>query len=431
MASRRRRATALALRPRHLRPRSRDATREPAAGRIPEIGWVFLIGPCDDERVKQRTRARVREDLARLGDSKLGLAPFIDEAGRLLAQAVPHEGACWHTMDPATLIETSVHTMNLPPHGDLIAENEYLHDDYNKFFQLARATRHSGVLSEATAGDLNRSQRYRDFLHPGGILGELRASLVVDGTCWGSFAIFRAAPADFSTEERDFVHQLTVTLGRGFRAALILAGSTGTAASPAPGLIVLDTNRRVESINTTAGSWLAELGFTGEPSRDSLPHALLAVAVRATAAAEDAIARVPGASGRWVVLHASATSGAQPGRVAVIVQDAAPASIAPLIAAAYELTRRERELIELVLQGYSTSDIAARLFLSPHTVQEHLKSIFAKTGVHSRRELVGTVFLRHYQPRIHSARAGGLAARTENRGQAAAAVLRAARSRNG
>jgi DNA-binding CsgD family transcriptional regulator len=363
----------------------------------------MTIDPCDDERMKHRTRERVRDDMVRLGGAKLDLAPLIDEAGSLIAQAVPFEGACWHTMDPATLIETSVRMVNLPPHNALIAQNEYVHRDYNKFFQLARSTRHSGVLSEATAGDLNRSRRYREFLHPVGLQGELRTSFVVDGTCWGSFVFFRAAPGDFSTQERDFAHELAATLGHGFRTALMQAGPAGTAASPGPGLILLNGNRRVESITDTARSWLAELGFAGEPHHENLPHVLLAVAERARAAAGDAIARVPGASGRWVVVHASAASGGEPGRVAIILHEATPASIAPLIAAAYGLTKRERELTELVLQGHITGDIAARLFLSPHTVQEHLKSIFAKTGVHSRRELIGNVFLRHYQPRLQPA----------------------------
>jgi DNA-binding CsgD family transcriptional regulator len=53
--------------------------------------------------------------------------------------------------------------------------------------------------------------------------------------------------------------------------------------------------------------------------------------------------------------------------------------------------RRTQPLVGLVLHGFSTREIAERLFISPLTVQTHLKSAFAKAGVRSRRELVGRV----------------------------------------
>jgi len=51
---------------------------------------------------------------------------------------------------------------------------------------------------------------------------------------------------------------------------------------------------------------------------------------------------------------------------------------------AYALTEWERAVTALVCQGCSTRQIAGRLFISEHTVQDHLKSIFHKVGVGSR-----------------------------------------------
>ena len=352
--------------------------------------------PCDHAQVNSGTRARAYERVTRLSGAKLDLPELFAESARLLATALPHDTACWHTMDPATLIETGVHFENMPHADAHVAKIAYLSDDYNNFVQLAQGRRHSGVLSEETGGQLDRSQRYRELLRPQNFRGELRTAFVVDGACWGCFAFFREAPADFSTDERDFAHQLSSLLGRAFRAAGVHGRATGAGAALWPGLLLLDGRRRVESVNAPAQRWLEELGFHGAPEHDPLPFALLAVAERVRGPAQEATTRVRGSSGTWIQLHASSASGSgEQGRVAIILQAATPPAIAPLISAAYGFTSRERELIELVLQGSGTAEIAARLFISPHTVQGHLKSIFAKAGVRSRRELVTRVFVQH------------------------------------
>jgi DNA-binding CsgD family transcriptional regulator len=75
--------------------------------------------------------------------------------------------------------------------------------------------------------------------------------------------------------------------------------------------------------------------------------------------------------------------------IAVIFEVARPVEIAPLIVQVYDLSRREGEIMQGVLRGLSTAEMADRFHISSETVQDHLKAIFDKVGVRSRRELVG------------------------------------------
>ena len=300
------------------------------------------------------------------------------------------------------------------------------------------------ALSASTGGEPERAAIYRQFLRPRGLDDELRAVLRVGGRPQGHLSLFRArGRAPFSAAEERVVAGLTTPLARRLRsyaepvaartdrAERAATADTG-AADPAggaqavrngefrgggePGLLLFDADARLVSANAAARHHLA--GLPPGPTRASalglavpawlhgvVLQARAATARAATAGAETATAAAPRvrlrtAAGRWLTCHASCLHGADgsPQSTAVVIEPAAAAEIAPLLADAYELTARELEITRLLARGLATEAIAAELFLSPHTVRDHIKAVFDKTGVSTRGALVGKLFLEQYEP---------------------------------
>jgi DNA-binding CsgD family transcriptional regulator len=263
--------------------------------------------------------------------------------------------------------------------------------DVNKTAELATRPCPVAALGLATGDDPARSLRWSELLATGGVGDELRAGLVADGTWWGCLALYRARDsAPFSGEDVSAVAGLVHPIAKAIR-------STWTERSPAPsgvdeppGSLVVTAEGRVVTATASADHWLGSLDATLRDS-GTLVHALVARlgdTIGPYRPAEAAHTLVRGVDGAWLELHACPLgSSVGGGEIAITVQAAKPATVRELLLRAYGLTPRERQVADLVLAGRTTPDIATALFLSPHTVGDHLKAIFAKTGVHTRTEL--------------------------------------------
>jgi DNA-binding CsgD family transcriptional regulator len=64
-----------------------------------------------------------------------------------------------------------------------------------------------------------------------------------------------------------------------------------------------------------------------------------------------------------------------------------------LVSPQFNLTQREREVLEYLLQGLTTKAIANRMNISPNTVKAFLRMVMIKTRVSSRSAMVGKIIL--------------------------------------
>lgn len=365
--------------------------------------------------MQQQRAEEVRRTIIRLCHAGLDSHTLRVETIKRLHKVIPIDLFFFATADPATLLFTNgVMDDILERACPQFLHNEFFQDDVNKFAWLARNTSAVGSLDLATRRDLEASLRYREILAPLTLGDELRAALITSGTCWGFLCLHRERSSPrFTAAEAAFISRLTPHLALGLRKALLLRGMKELPAPDEPGLLLLTEDLSVLSSTLAARRWLAELAEEDRPGKQHLPFAVFAVVARMLALEQGSAAqlalmpkvRVRTASGHWLVLHASRLSGPSvQSQIAVIFERARPVEMAPLIVQVYDLSRREGEIMQGVLRGLSTTEMTDAFHISSNTVQDHLKAIFEKVGVRSRRELVGEIFTQQYQPGMVSGR---------------------------
>ncbi len=326
-----------------------------------------------------------RRDIAALATAGLGVAELHAAAIELVGRVVPAELTCWASLDPETAAisaMTSGATRIPAQYEPLLATYEYDGAEPNTFAELAQRLEPVARSSDLPRHDREGSGRLNEVWRPLGLGHELRAVFSVDGVCWGAAGMVR--PGDFSDREVEFVTSVAPALASATRVAARCGGHRGRGESA---IVVVGPHGTSRAATAAAEGWREELDEVA-PGRFAVM--LRAVVVGARAAAGGTFrARVRDARGGWILFHASRLiSGDDDAETVVTIDSASGVELLGVLFAAYGLTSREREVCHEVIAGRSTSDIAGRLAISAHTVQDHLKSVFGKLDVRSRGELV-------------------------------------------
>jgi DNA-binding CsgD family transcriptional regulator len=342
---------------------------------------------------ERRAEAAERE-LTVLADAGLDPTTTLEAAADVVGSVVPYDATCWATVDPSSQLFTGSLTISFDPSAELerrFAEIEAAGDDVHPFRGLM-ATGASGTarLSDSAREVVAASPRAQEIYRPLGFGAELRTAFAVDGRCWAVAGLLRAGTSpDFEDREVAFLEVVGARVAAAVRAAVARSTAAAPPGGDGPAVVVLDRDARIMSATALGEDRLRALSDERPRSATIALRSMLG-AIRSSGA-EVARARVRCGDGTWMSLSASPLLGSADGEaspVAVTIEPITDQALTSLLLDAHGLSAREREVCGEVLGGRSTAEIAQALFISAHTVQDHLKAIFDKTGVRSRRELV-------------------------------------------
>ena len=354
---------------------------------------------------------RVFSEIKRLCFSGLDDLTLLREVAMRLQRAVPFEAYCASTVDPLSglITRSTAEGMGGMKAARFYLEHLYLDEgDINEYRWMARSRRPVSLLSEATGDRIQSSVRYREVIGPLGLMYEARSVSTMGGELWGAIDLAREhGRPDFSAREVTLLRRIAPHLGAGLKAAILRSqASAETNSDRALGVLILDNRGRVLYHTPGAERCLADLGDLGPgwQEGDGLPMAVWAVmgALRRALKSETERDRasvprvcIRARSGQWLTLQASMSEshlGSQ-GEIVLIIEAAGPKQMAWLNTAAYGLSSREREIVDLIVRGLPSKQIAASLYVTEDTVQKHLSNIFEKVGVRSRLALVKRLYL--------------------------------------
>src|SRR5260221_1049305 len=340
-----------------------------------------------------RSRERVVRICESAGESRTVRLQLLEE----IRQVVSFDAYAWLLTAPeASVGWAPLADVPCLPELALLIRLKYL-TEVNRWTTLLGAP--VALLQEATGGDPSRSLLWRDLLDGYGI-GDV-ASLVFKDRfgCWGFLDLWRSGTlARFSSAEAAYLagiaDPVTMALRRG-QANAFVARAPRDARRPGPVVLLLSPELEVRGQTPQTQEYLRILVPPAE-DHPPIPASAYNVAAQLLAVEADVDRNSPSARvhlsyGLWVTLRAARIGDTGPPEerdIAVTIEETSPPERVALFARAFGLTARENELLGHLMTGPDTRELARRMFLSQHTVQDHLKSIFAKTSARNRRTLL-------------------------------------------
>lgn len=305
-----------------------------------------------------------------------------------LSRSVPFDAFAWLLTDPETEVGTS-------PIADVPCLSELPRLVRLKYSTSINRWTHQSEpvarLHDATDGRLDTSLIWRELLAHHGVTDVASVVFRDRSGCWSFLDLWRLGGL-FTDADAHALRRHAATITDALRrcvARTFAMPSTGRAAErTGPILLMLSADLEVRAQTRDTEHYLRALV---PPDGDQPPIPAAAYNVGAQLLAREhriddhaPIARVHLGGRDWVTLRAARLDDG----IAVSIEMSSPAERLGLYCRSAGLTAREEELLDLLAAGADTRTVAQRMFLSTHTVQDHLKSIFAKTGTSSRRELL-------------------------------------------
>lgn len=253
------------------------------------------------------------------------------------------------------------------------------------------------LLGEATHGDLGRSPLWQRLLRRYGVTDVATVVFRDRYGCWAFLELWRTGGPAFTGDDARWLSDLVPGVTAGLRRSLAQTFDAAPATEPLAGPLVLVLSHDLQTVRGTPATQDA-LRLLVPPDDEAPPVPAGAYNVAAQLLAVEAgvdtsppWARVHLGSGQWLTLSAARLDdgrAAEDREIAVTIDRTSSADRLSLFARCAGLSGRETELLRHLAAGADTRDVAAQMFLSVHTVQDNLKSIFDKTGVRSRRMLL-------------------------------------------